>query len=241
MNQCTHGRVAWRLLPSPFAYPKASYVSENCAASVLGLAPRRQRRRIIQLQVMGVGPSGRWVGAYVSTWTTGNLAEGSSIGTVACQGDELGSLRRCCWQAVFSLTIQRSVVSSPLPEKSVTTVETAQCRDPAFWMEAVTRLASHLWTTWFHFKLGIPHSFLFLAQLRVKEALLLVCCVPVCCDFFLCHTFSSPQFSFSESSAVFDFLYRLSDLSVVPEKTLFLEPFSFSNTFFSKHFFTTLF
>ena len=43
----------------------SSYVFENCAASVLELASYRQRRRIIQLRMMGVGPSGWWVGADV--------------------------------------------------------------------------------------------------------------------------------------------------------------------------------
>ena len=41
------------------------------------------------------------------------------------------------------------------------------------------------------FQLGIPHS-LFLVRLRVKEIFLLGCCVPVCRDFLLCETGSSP-------------------------------------------------
>ena len=58
----------------------------------------------------------------------GNFTEVPSIGTVACEGD-------VCVVVVdkrVSITIQRRVVSSPLPERSCTTVKTARGRDTDF-------------------------------------------------------------------------------------------------------------
>ena len=61
----------------------------------------------------------------------------------------------------------------------------ARSRYSFFLKEAVTRLASHLWTWRFRcFKIRHSNTDQ-VVQLRVKETLLLRCCVLVCCDFFL--------------------------------------------------------